>query len=713
MTAPPKSRQPNRLVEEKSPYLQQHAYNPVDWYPWGDEAFERARVEDKPIFLSIGYSTCHWCHVMERESFEDEATADFLNRNFVSIKVDREERPDVDHVYMTALQALQGGGGWPLSAFLTPELEPFFTGTYFPPEPRWGQPAFQTLLLRLHEAWSTQREVVANSARQVSVALERLTATDPLDGSGPELDFLHEALEAGYSQFSASYDDDLAGFGSAPKFPRPTVLLFLLRYARRRDDERARSMALDTLRAMWRGGLQDHLGGGYHRYSVDRHWRVSHFEKMLYDQAQLALAYCEAHQVTGETFFADATRTLIGYVLRDLGHPGGGFYSAEDADSAPDPDYPSEKEEGAFYLWEMEEIGRRLEPRDAELVARVYGLRAEGNTLSDPHGELGSRNVLYLAMPLEEAARELGLDPDRASDRLANAMGRLYQARAKRPRPHRDEKIITAWNGLMVAALARAGAVLGEGSWIQAARSAADFVLTNSRPDGVLRRRWSEGEAAHPGQLDDHAALALGLLELHEATGEARWILQAAELVDATVERFHDPVAGAFWDSVADPRVLVRSKQAYDGAEPSGNALLAQVLLRLGWSIDRPQWVELGESVLRVFRTRLVREAQVCPFLLCAADFAIEPPTQVVLRGAPVEPGNPLLAAAHRPFAPNRTILWLTPALGPLLGEHANQLLDTAGSSGTARPEALICRHFSCERPTRDPEDLVAALSAR
>ncbi|MDZ7309179.1 MAG: thioredoxin domain-containing protein, partial [candidate division KSB1 bacterium] len=485
-------RKPNRLIHEKSPYLLQHAFNPVDWYPWGEEAFAKARRENKPIFLSIGYATCHWCHVMERESFENDSIAALMNEHYVCIKVDREERPDVDRVYMAVVQALTGAGGWPLSAWLTPELKPFYAGTYFPPEPRHGRPGFPQLLLQLSRVWREQRAQVLATSTQIIQAMQQEVAA--AEAARP-VDFAALARHA-FAQFRQSYDERLGGFGGAPKFPRPAVFHFLLRYYARTQEKSALAMTLHTLRCMWAGGIYDHLGGGFHRYAVDAYWRVPHFEKMLYDQAQLACAYLEAYQLTREEFYARVAREVLDYVLRDMTHPEGGFYSAEDADSAPDPAHPAEKEEGACYLWRKQEIVNLLGGKQAEIFCYLYGVSDSGNTISDPHGEFRDRNVLYAARTPAEAAAHFALPETAINEIRARGRAQLFAARLQRPRPLRDDKIITAWNGLMISAFARAYQVLEERVYLEAAQRAAAFVLArNFDPAGAtLKRRYRDGE---------------------------------------------------------------------------------------------------------------------------------------------------------------------------------------------------------------------------
>ena len=705
----------NRLAAEKSPYLLQHAHNPVDWYPWGDEAFGRARAEDKPIFLSIGYSTCHWCHVMERESFEDEQVAALLNERYVSIKVDREERPDVDRVYMAAVQAMTGGGGWPLSAWLTPDLEPFYTGTYFPPEPAHGRPSFVQVLTALADAWQNQREKVLSSASQLVDVLRGMERGDRKVGADASTqEQLRSMLELGLEQLRRSHDPVHGGFGDAPKFPRPAALDFLQR-CRLCRERGADEMATFTLRKMWAGGINDHLGGGYHRYSVDRLWRVSHFEKMLYDQAQMVTALLDAWSAERDPFWERAARQVLGYVARDLRHPGGGFYSAEDADSAPDASRPEHKLEGAFYLWTEAEIDRRL-PRDqAEVFRLVYGIEPDGNTLHDPHGDFGAGNVLHRARGLDQVATELELDEAHVENLLETARATLFAARQERPRPHLDDKIVTSWNGLMIGAFAAAGVRLDDPELIETGAEAARFVLEHNVQgldrDGPLEvlRRHRDGESAHPGQLDDHAFLAHGLLELWQATWDDSWLAIALRLVETLLERFGGG-HGALYDGPPDdPSVLVRTRDAYDGAEPSGNAIAGACLLRLGILFDRADWERRAREIVEHFSTLLARQPQAAPKSLELLDHLLEPTTRVVVAGElDAEDTRALIAAVRgAPFDPSRSLLVLHRD-ARLLRERVPFWESLEPRAG--RATAWLCRGFTCELPIADPEELARVL---
>lgn len=628
----------NALIHEKSPYLLQHAHNPVDWLPWGEAAFAKARTENRPIFLSIGYSTCHWCHVMERESFENEEIARFLNQHFVPVKLDREERPDVDRIYMTFVQATAGSGGWPLNVWLTPDLRPFFGGTYFPPENRWGRPGFLYILEQIAAAWKTKREQILESSRRIQEEIQSQIRIHSR-GAAPS----PSVIEGGFQQFRGAFDPRFGGFGGAPKFPRPSVLQFLLRFHRQSGSPEALFMAEETLKAMRAGGMRDHLGGGFHRYSVDERWFVPHFEKMLYDQAQLLSSYVEVFQVTGNPIYAEIAHEIAGYVLRDMTHPEGGFYSAEDADSE-DPARPGHKGEGAFYIWAWKELEDLLGRDLAHRFAEAYGCLPGGNVHHDPHGEFEGRNILWLQQP------QLASEPD-----IAEARRRLFEARSQRPRPHLDDKILASWNGLMISALARAGTALGEPRYLAAARRAFEFLERGLlRPDGSLLRRWRGGEAAINGLLDDYAAVALAALDLHQAFFEPEFQNTAARLSRAIIGQFADP-AGGFYASPADSGgLLFRMKEDYDGAEPSGNSLAVEALVRAARLTGDDFLLQPARLALEAFAARLESQPSALPRMLCAWMLASAPEERIAFRGAAEE----LVQEAWRRFLPFATLVW-------------------------------------------------------
>jgi len=705
--------QPNRLINEKSPYLLQHAFNPVDWHPWGDEAFEKARQENKPIFLSIGYSTCHWCHVMERESFEKADIAKIMNEYFVCIKVDREERPDVDKVYMTAVQAMTGSGGWPMSVWLTPGLQPFFAGTYFPPDSRYGRPGFPDLLKRLHAAWMEQREQVLKSSEDIIKALKEHTA---MAANADSMVLFSPILRTAYSQFYSSYDERLGGFGNAPKFPRSVTLNFLLRYYARTNEKGALEMTLVTLRKMWAGGMYDHLGGGFHRYSVDAYWRVPHFEKMIYDQAQLAWSYLEAYQITQDAFFAKVAREILDYVLRDMTHPEGGFYSAEDADSAPDAAHPEEKEEGAFYLWRKPQIENLLGRENAEIFNYGFGVSDSGNTINDPHGDFRDGNVLYAAYAVAEAARRFKKTEAEITTILNEGKQKLFAQRKTRPRPHLDDKIITAWNGLMISAFARAAQVLDEPKYLQAAERAADFVLSKlyNTQTKTLVRRYRDGEAKFPAHLDDYAFLALGLSDLYEASFSIKWLETAVALTETQNRLFWDKQDGGFYDtSGEDETILLRTKEDYDGAEPSANSIAVLNLLRLSQMLDKKEWWEMAEKTLRLFGSRLQSIPHAMPQMLVAVDFSLDKPKQIIIAGKPNAPDTrAMLRAVHERFIPNKILLMADGQEGQAyLGERLPFVKSMTPLEGKAT--AYVCENYTCQLPTTEIDMMLQLLDKK
>jgi uncharacterized protein len=711
---------PNRLAREKSPYLLQHARNPVDWFAWGNEAFERARAEDKPIFLSIGYSTCHWCHVMERESFEDGAVAKFLNEHFVSIKVDREERPDVDRIYMTFVQATTGGGGWPMSVFLTPDLKPFFGGTYFPPDGRQGRPGFLQLLRQIAGLWQEQRGELADSAAEIHTRLAAAASGSTM----PDLLLTADVLRHASSVFKAAYDARHGGFGGAPKFPQPSVPLLLLRCAGRFHDEEAVRMVLHTCERMAAGGIHDQLGGGFARYAVDPEWRVPHFEKMLYDNAQLAQLYLDAHLVSGgrvarvpdarengglaepvppgETPFAGVVRDILDYVLRDMTHPEGGFYSAEDADS--------EGHEGKFYCWTKAELSELLTAGEFQVAVRCFGITDNGNFVDHSHPHpLPGQNILSVVEPLSRPSATLsppggagGATGSNDHDRvlLASARQKMFDARSRRVRPHLDDKILASWNGLMLGAMARAYAVLGEEKYRAAAEKNLAFLREKlwDEKSKTLFHRWRDGGRDSVQLLQGYAFLLAGAIELYEATLVPRHLEFAIALAEAMILKFYDAENGGFWQSAAAAKDLIlRVKDDYDGAEPSGNSVAALALLKLAAITGRADLRSPAETTLRLFAHRLQNFPQAMPFLLQAVDFWLEEPRRVVIAGeANSALCRELLHAAHSVYQPNKIILGTLGAV-----EEFAQTLPAKDAA-----VAYLCTGHACQPPTNRPEEL-------
>ncbi len=682
------SHKPNRLAQSTSPYLLQHAYNPVDWHPWGEEALEKARREDKPIFLSIGYSSCHWCHVMERESFEDEEVARLLNERFVPIKVDREERPDLDEVYMTSVQVMTGQGGWPLSVFLTPELKPFYGGTYFPPEDRWGRPGFKTVLARLDELYQQRRQDLLKSADQVTEQLERLAQSE--DAAAPQPAWVEAALR----QLRGRFDDADGGFGEAPKFPPSFALLLLLRVHRRTRDRTLLHMVEVTLDHMAAGGIYDHLGGGFARYSTDRHWRVPHFEKMLYDNALLCAAYLEGWQVTGRPLYREVVRGICAFVLQEMAAPEGGFRSALDADS--------EGVEGRFYAWTLDEIVRCLGAEEGRECAALFGVTESGNW---EHG----LNVLHLDPEDAHLMVEPGQEERRA--RLGRWRETLLQARARRVPPGRDDKVIASWNGLMISALSRAGAALGEERLIASASTAAEFQLARLRPAGTLLHSFHLGRGALPAFLDDCSDLAQGTLDLFEATGEARWLEAAISLVDEMDARFWEESSGRYqFSEPAHATPLVRLRGGDDGAQPGGNSVAAHVLLRLARLTGHKGREERARRVLSAHAEPVARTPAAFHYLLCAVESHLAPPREIVVTGpARDAKTRSLRSAASRAFEPHAARVFFDP--GARDAAALRRLLPLLEGKGDAIA-AYLCSNGACQQPVSEPRALEAQLAS-
>jgi len=712
--APGVSEHTNRLAQEKSPYLLQHSHNPVDWYPWGEEAFAKARREDKPIFLSVGYSTCHWCHVMAHESFENEEVATTMNREFVNIKVDREERPDVDRVYMTFVQATTGGGGWPMSVWLTPDLKPFVGGTYFPPEDRYGQPGFKKVLERIAAAWKQDHEKIAGQGARIVEALREAQTAQP--AAAEKIDA--KILSAAYEQFSRSFDARDGGFGSAPKFPRPVTLNFLSRfYARDPSSDsgkHALEMDLITLRKMAAGGMHDHLGGGFHRYSVDRYWHVPHFEKMLYDQAQLALAYLDAFQITQDRQFASVARDILDYVARDMTSKEGGYFSAEDADSLFEHGKP-EHGEGAFYIWTKNEIDTAL-GNAAEIFDFHYGVQSHGNAPegSDPQDEFRGKNILIERHTIAETAQHFQKPEDAVRDLLRQSREKLFAIRSKRPRPHFDDKIIAAWNGLMISAYARAAQILDEPRYLKSATLATNFVRAHLWDDSkkTLYRSYREGRGRVEGFADDYAFVIHGLLDLYEASFDIEWLKFAIELQETQDRLFFDGKNGGYFStSGKDESVVLRMKDDNDSAEPAASSVAAHNLLRLAQIRDKKQWEERAEKTISAFRTTLSRFPSAMPQILVALDFSSRKPRQIVIAGKKDAPETKaLLSEVHRHFLPTTILLVADGAEGQkYLGEDL-EAIDRM-SMVDEKPAAYVCENFTCKAPVIDSNQLAKLLA--
>jgi uncharacterized protein YyaL (SSP411 family) len=676
----------NRLANETSPYLLQHAHNPVDWYAWGPEPLERAKTEDKPILLSIGYSACHWCHVMERESFENPRIAAQMNADFISIKVDREERPDLDAIYMQAVQAMTGSGGWPMTVFLTPEGTPFYGGTYYPPTDRGGMPGFPRVLTAMADAWRSRRKHVLESGARLREALQQTmhsTSEGELDAG---------ILDAAARGLIAQHDPHEGGFGHAPKFPQPMALEFLLRHWKRSGDEAALNAATQTLEHMARGGIYDHLGGGFARYSTDEEWLVPHFEKMLYDNAQVARVYIMGYQATDNAFFEDVAEQVLEYVLRDMTDPSGGFYSTEDADS--------EGEEGKFYLWTPAEVEDLLGQPDARLFCAFYDIRQPGNFE-------GRSSILRMRRTPFALAQELGVTEVELLAALERGRKVLFEVRSRRVRPARDDKVLASWNGLMLRALAEAANVLSRTDFLAAAERNAVFLTEKMRtPDGTLHRSWKSGHGARlNGYLEDYANVADGLLALYEATFNPRWLQIAIELAETIVQNFADPDNGGFFDTSHEHEVLItRPKDVFDNATPSGNAVAADILLRLALLTDRQDFRQAAESVLQLLRDAMTRYPLGFARSLNALDFFLDSPKEVAIVGpADSAATDALRQAAFEPFVPNKIVAGPGVSIPLLEGRELR--------NGQAL--AYVCEHYVCQAPTADPGELRRLMTDR
>jgi len=672
----------NRLIAETSPYLLQHAHNPVDWFPWSDEAFEKARVEDKPVLVSIGYSACHWCHVMEHESFEDEATARIMNDNFINIKVDMEERPDVDQIYMTFVQLTTGRGGWPMNVFLTPDKLPFFGGTYFPPSPRYGMSSFAQILTSISEAYRDRRDEVLRSANDILGELRRATMTP-----GTSTAFSPDLLESAFESFSRSFDATNGGFGGAPKFPPSMSLEFLLRYWKRTGNERALQIVERTARKMAEGGIYDQLGGGFHRYSVDAVWLVPHFEKMLYDNAQLIRIYLHLFQINKDEFFKRVALETLDYVKREMLDPAGGFYSTQDADS--------EGEEGKFFVWTPAEVEGILGEQDAQVFDFYYDVSDDGN--------FEGKNILNIRFTVDDAGRALKREADDVDATLERGRKKLFEEREKRIKPHRDEKVLTAWNGLMLAAFAEAAAVFQSDDYLEIAKRNADFLLTELRPNGRLLRTWKNGQAKLDAYIEDFANLADGLLELFQVSGELRYLREARSLIDTMIDEFWDKENGGFYFTSNDHEALiVRNKDITDNATPSGNSVAADVLLKFAKITGEESYERYASNVLGIAASQARRYPQGFGRALSAMEFSLQPTKEIILVGD--EKGE-LAAEVWKDYLPNKVVVRTNSGEEfenvPLLKDR--RLVD-------GNPTAYVCENFVCQRPVTSPEDLAKEL---
>ena len=678
---------PNRLIDETSPYLLQHANNPVDWYPWGPEALQRATEEDKPILLSVGYSACHWCHVMERESFEDRRIAGIMNENFVSIKVDREERPDIDSIYMSAVQALTGHGGWPMTVFLTPEGKPFYGGTYYPPEDRHGMPGFVTVMDAISKAYKENRQDIVDTTDQLAQRIHQISSSarsiEPLT---------NDVLYRAYRGIAGDFDDRYGGIGMQPKFPQPMTYEFLLRYYMRTEDPQALDMVELTLDRMAEGGIYDQVGGGFHRYSTDTYWLVPHFEKMLYDNALLVRLYLHAYQVTDKPLYRRVVEETLDYVLREMTDPEGGFYSAQDADS--------EGVEGKFFIWLPKEIIEVLGKDDGELINQHYGV-----TL---HGNFEGRNILHVADGPGTLPTDSGVAGEGLEGLLAGAKSKLLEARAKRVPPALDDKILTAWNGMMLRAWSEAGAVLGREDYIDIGKQNAKFLLSNMRAEGRLLRTYRDGRAKLNGYLEDYALLIDGLIALHEATFEERWLDEAIALGQAMVDLYWDETSGQFYDTGRDhEELIVRPRDVSDNAMPSGSSAATEALLRLAVITGDADHKRRAVTALRSVRDMMTRFPTGAGNWLCTLEFYLSNVKEIAIIGDRDDPDTQaLLSEVHRRFLPNRVLIGRKESGGVMAGLpllEGREMVD-------GMPTAYVCRNYVCQLPVTDAGALARQL---
>lgn len=692
-----KNRRPNRLIHEKSPYLLQHAHNPVDWYAWSEEAFERAKREDKPIFLSIGYSTCHWCHVMEKESFEDQEVARLLNKAFVCIKVDREERPDIDCIYMSVCQLMRGSGGWPLTIIITPDKNPFFAATYIPKTSRFGVIGMLDLIPQIREIWQTRRHEAESIGKRVRTSLAE--TEKGVQGASLGKDKIDEV----YGSLVLNFDEKHGGFGTAPKFPTPHNMLFLLRYWKRTKQKLALAMVEKTLRAMRAGGIYDQIGFGFHRYSTDARWLLPHFEKMLYDQALLAIAYVECFQATGNEEYKQTAQEIFEYVMRDMTSPDGGFYSAEDADS--------EGEEGKFYLWTEEQIRNALSQNGAaDLATKIFSIKRCGNFEETAKTENG-KNILHYSKSPEELAREIDMPLNEFQNRLSSMRSTLFMHREKRVHPQRDDKILADWNGLMIAAFAKAAQVFDEEKYLLAARKSADFILKKMRDKkGRLYHRYRQGEVYVDGFLDDYAFLSWGLIELYEACFETKYLQSALELTETIMEGFWDKSLGGFYQTIEDAEALLRKKQIHDSALPSGNSVATLNLLRLARLIANTAYEEHANETIQVFSKTIADVPEAHVFMLLALDFALGPTYEIVVVGNPdTDDTKSMLKTIRKHYAPNAVVLFRTSEETTETPAILKHVADYKPIDGKAT--AYVCQNQTCKQPTNNVDKLIELLN--
>ncbi|MBI5662999.1 MAG: thioredoxin domain-containing protein [Ignavibacterium album] len=688
-------RKPNKLINEKSPYLLQHAYNPVDWYPWCDEAFEKAKKEDKPIFLSIGYSTCHWCHVMEKESFEDEEVAKLMNETFVSIKVDREERPDIDGVYMSVCQMITGSGGWPLTIVMTPDKKPFFTGTYFPKYNQFGRIGMIELVQKLNEIWKNRREEVLKSAEEITKSLTLVSDKKSDEGIDEKI------LDKAFDEFSRRFDNEFGGFGNAPKFPTPHNLLFLMRYFKRTRNPNALAMVEKTLTEMRKGGIYDHIGFGFARYSTDRYWLVPHFEKMLYDNALLLMTFSECYQITKNEFYKSTAEEIVEYVLRDMTHPEGGFYSAEDADS--------EGEEGKFYLWTEDEIRQLLPPNEADFIIKVFNIQTNGNWYDEPRGVKTGNNILHLKKSYKQLAEELTLTETDFLFRLQTIRKKMFEWREKRIHPHKDDKILTDWNSLMISALVKSSLALEKEDFLDAALNADYFIKKYLYKNRKLFHRFREGESAIEGNLDDYSFYIQAQLDLFEATADAEFLETAIGLNELLFGKFLDKKSGGYFFTSNDSEQLIaRQKEIYDGAVPSGNSVQLLNLVRLFELTSNNFYYEFAQKQIKAFAGEVNRMPSVFAQFLCGLDFMFGPAIELVITAKENKISENIIRTISQIYFPSKVIISINDSNSKKLLALIPHLKDYKIEEN---PLFYLCRNFFCEKPTSDVNEIISKVT--
>jgi len=692
---------PNRLINEKSPYLLQHAFNPVDWYPWSDLTFEKARIENKLIFLSIGYSTCYWCHVMEREVFENEKIASLMNNIFINIKVDREEHPDIDRIYMKALTSITGSGGWPMSMFLTPDLKPFYGATFIPPDARHGSPGFPDLINEIHKQWLLTPENFYNSSNKIFNFIK-----DNIYYKTNTVSLNENILNKAFNKIAANYDPVHKGFGDAPKFPRPMIFNYLFRYYKRFAEETSKTMALETLKEIAYGGIHDHIGGGFHRYATDNSWRIPHFEKMLYDQAQLANSYIEAFQITHNDFYLSTAIDILDFVISEMTSSEGGFFSAIDAESVIDYSNSSMKKEGAYYLWKKDEVDKILTEEESNIFCFIYNIKKNGNinrSLS-AHSEFYDENIIYQLHSIEEAVVHFDSNKEKVIYILSSSKNKLASKRRERPYPHLDDKILTSWNGLMISAFSNAYKILRDEKYLIAAERSAEFVLSKmyDRKNFILFRRYRDGETKFEGGLEDYAFFIFGLIDLYEASFKIRWINLAIELTGIQINLFYDNIHHGFFDSNGnDNTILIRTKEWIDNAEPSGNSVAILNLLRLAQITNNKKWEEIENKSLYSFSNLLNKHPDAMVNMLGAIDFSITKPKQIIIVGSINDPlTNKILKLIHNHYIPNKILLLIDISEKDEyenLFPYANNYIQRDNIT-----TVYICENFNCNLPTSD-----------